>query len=572
MGRMTRRGFRLGGVVLALMVPGFLSAAGFADLLDEYKADHGDVAASYDVPYAAAALDRKDALTKAWQARLETVDYAKLDASERIDWHLLHAYLIARHGDSELERARWKEMEAMLAFLQPLQVLMGDRSARQGVNAEETAATLSAAAEALKELRKKLEQGHFNADNLKPNPVAAVRIAGVLDAMRSELGQWFSFYDGFQADFSWWTRQPKGVLDKELETTAAFFRKDLAGLKGEPDDPLIGDPIGKDALTRELAAEMIPYSAEELLAIAEKEFAWCEAEMAKAATAMGCKDGKEALAKVKADHAAPGGQAAVAQVEAEKAIRFLKDKDLVTVPPLAAETWGVAMLGVDAQKSLPYAAYSRPSIRVAYAHESMSHEDKLMAMRGNNAAFLHIVTPHELIPGHHLQSFMARRYATERQMFSTPFLVEGWALHWEMLLWDLGYTATPQEKVGALFWRMHRCARVIVSLKFHLGEMTPEQMVDFLVDRVGHERAGATSEVRRYIGDGYGPLYQAAYMTGGLQLRALYKELVGSGKMSVRDFHDRILHEGPVPIEMIRAALKGEKLPKDWKPAWRFAE
>ncbi|WP_338285735.1 DUF885 family protein [Luteolibacter sp. LG18] len=569
---MTRRGFRLGGVVLALMVPGFLSAAGFADLLDEYKADHGDVAASYDVPYAAAALDRKDALTKAWQARLETVDYAKLDASERIDWHLLHAYLIARHGDSELERARWKEMEAMLAFLQPLQVLMGDRSARQGVNAEETAATLSAAAEALKELRKKLEQGHFNADNLKPNPVAAVRIAGVLDAMRSELGQWFSFYDGFQADFSWWTRQPKGVLDKELETTAAFFRKDLAGLKGEPDDPLIGDPIGKDALTRELAAEMIPYSAEELLAIAEKEFAWCEAEMAKAATAMGCKDGKEALAKVKADHAAPGGQAAVAQVEAEKAIRFLKDKDLVTVPPLAAETWGVAMLGVDAQKSLPYAAYSRPSIRVAYAHESMSHEDKLMAMRGNNAAFLHIVTPHELIPGHHLQSFMARRYATERQMFSTPFLVEGWALHWEMLLWDLGYTATPQEKVGALFWRMHRCARVIVSLKFHLGEMTPEQMVDFLVDRVGHERAGATSEVRRYIGDGYGPLYQAAYMTGGLQLRALYKELVGSGKMSVRDFHDRILHEGPVPIEMIRAALKGEKLPKDWKPAWRFAE
>ncbi|BCU78503.1 X-Pro dipeptidyl-peptidase [Luteolibacter sp. LG18] len=562
----------MGGVVLALMVPGFLSAAGFADLLDEYKADHGDVAASYDVPYAAAALDRKDALTKAWQARLETVDYAKLDASERIDWHLLHAYLIARHGDSELERARWKEMEAMLAFLQPLQVLMGDRSARQGVNAEETAATLSAAAEALKELRKKLEQGHFNADNLKPNPVAAVRIAGVLDAMRSELGQWFSFYDGFQADFSWWTRQPKGVLDKELETTAAFFRKDLAGLKGEPDDPLIGDPIGKDALTRELAAEMIPYSAEELLAIAEKEFAWCEAEMAKAATAMGCKDGKEALAKVKADHAAPGGQAAVAQVEAEKAIRFLKDKDLVTVPPLAAETWGVAMLGVDAQKSLPYAAYSRPSIRVAYAHESMSHEDKLMAMRGNNAAFLHIVTPHELIPGHHLQSFMARRYATERQMFSTPFLVEGWALHWEMLLWDLGYTATPQEKVGALFWRMHRCARVIVSLKFHLGEMTPEQMVDFLVDRVGHERAGATSEVRRYIGDGYGPLYQAAYMTGGLQLRALYKELVGSGKMSVRDFHDRILHEGPVPIEMIRAALKGEKLPKDWKPAWRFAE
>jgi uncharacterized protein (DUF885 family) len=219
---------------------------------------------------------------------------------------------------------------------------------------------------------------------------------------------------------------------------------------------------------------------------------------------------------------------------------------------------------------LPFAVYSEPNMMVAFAHESMTQEDKLMAMRGNNAAFLHIVTPHELIPGHHLQGFMAKRYAVQRQLFRTPFLVEGWALHWEMLLWDLGYSATPEEKVGALFWRMHRCARIIVSLKFHLNQMPPAAMVDFLVDRVGHERSGATAEVRRYVGGNYSPLYQAAYMLGGLQLRSLYQSLTGPGKLSPRAFHDAVLQQNAIPVEMIRAALTQENLPRDWKPGWRF--
>ncbi|MGC4015955.1 MAG: DUF885 family protein [Luteolibacter sp.] len=559
-------------LLMGVALSGPLRAQVMEPLITGYRADAGDVAGLSGGGVSFASLDRQDTLDREWLKKLDGIGYDSLSVGDRIDWQLLHEHLATEQRLQSLHRARLKEMEPLIGFLGTVRDLIADRSARSGVDPEKTAATLAAAAEQLKELRKKLEQGHFNTENLKPTPVIAVRVAANLDALRSGLDRWFQFYDGFQPEFGWWTSQPKKTLAKELETTAGFFRKDLAGVKGEEEDPLIGESVGAEALGTLLAGEMVAYSPQELIAIAEKEFAWCDAEMKKASSAMGCKDGKEALEKIKADHVAPGGQAALAQTEAEKVIRFLKAKELVTVPPLAEECWGVSMLGVDTQKSLPYAAYSRPNIAVAYAHESMSHEDKLMAMRGNNAAFLHIVTPHELIPGHHLQSFMARRYATERQMFSTPFLVEGWALHWEMLLWEQGYVSTPQEKVGALFWRMHRCARVIISLKFHLGEMTPDQMVDFLVDRVGHERSGATAEVRRYIGDDYGPLYQAAYMTGGLQLRALYKELVTGGKMTPKDFHDRILHEGPVPIEMIRTALKGEKLPKDWKPTWRFAE
>lgn len=76
-----------------------------------------------------------------------------------------------------------------------------------------------------------------------------------------------------------------------------------------------------------------------------------------------------------------------------------------------------------------------------------------------------------------------------------------------------------------LFWRMHRASRIVFSLGFHLGRMTPEQCVELLVERGGHEVANAEAEVRRSFNGSYPPLYQLAYMMGGLQFRALHRWL-----------------------------------------------
>jgi len=109
-------------------------------------------------------------------------------------------------------------------------------------------------------------------------------------------------------------------------------------------------------------------------------------------------------------------------------------------------------------------------------------------------------------------------------------------------------------------------ARIVVSLKFHLGEMSPQQMIDLLVERVGHERDNATSEVRRYVGGGYGPLYQCAYLVGGLQLAALHDELVGGGRLDERGFHDALLRQGAIPVAFLRAALGDEPLDRAAPP------
>ena len=90
------------------------------------------------------------------------------------------------------------------------------------------------------------------------------------------------------------------------------------------------------------------------------------------------------------------------------------------------------------------------------------------------------------------------------------------------------------------------------------------------MDRVGFERDNAVGEVRRSFQGGYGPLYQAAYLLGGLQLRAMRNELVDSRQMPEKQFQDEIMRQGSMPIALLRLALSKQKLTRDTAVDWRF--
>jgi uncharacterized protein (DUF885 family) len=588
--------------LMAAAAAGHLRAAeSMEDFIRRYQADAGGTAMFYDLAWSDTQFDRMGRLYRDYEEALKRVDFDPLDEQGRIDYLLLRNKLTEEKAHQALEERWLKEMDELLPFRKALQQLEWARLKMMPVNAQESAEVVAAFPDQIKKLRARIAKGKKakdgkkseaeaktdSSDNddqkeeakkddqppLKVTPVVARRAADAVDSLRGTLRAWFSYYDGFQPEFSWWLKKPHEEAAKALEEYAKYLREEIAGLKGKDEDPLVGDPIGAEGLADDLAAENIPYTPRELIAIAEREFAWCEGQMKKASGEMGLGDDwKSALAKVKADYAAPGEQAALVTQYARAAIDFVKQHELVTIPPLCEETWHLTMSSPERQKTLPYAAYSRQTMMVAYASDEMKNDDKLMSMRGNNKAFTHIGVAHELIPGHHLQAFMAARNRDYRGIFRTPFFVEGWALYWELRLWDLGYGTTPQERIGMLFWRMHRCARIIVSLRFHLGEMKPKEMIDFLVDRVGHERFGATSEVRRYISGGYSPLYQCSYLLGGMQLRALRDEIVGSGKMTDKQFNDTVLAYNAIPIEFIRAGTLNLPLTRETKASWRFAD
>lgn len=557
------------------------------DFIRLYQADRGSISESANIPWSESWFDRQSALYDDWWGRLQSVTLDALDAQGRIDWVLFRNFIQVSRARLALDRKRLAEMEPLLPFRKTIQTLERDRRAMKPLDSEAAAAAVSTIDDEIKKSReawddfkkakdasagKPIEAGGIVLTPAPFTPVTAQRAADAVGALRRTLDHWYRSNDGYVPEFSWWTREPYAKAIKAMDEYAKFLRETIAGVKGEPNDPLIGDPIGAEALAADLANEMIPYTPEQLMKIGEREFAWCEEEAKKAASEMGLNgDWKAALARVKEKHARPGEQDALAVKTTREAIQFLKERDLITIPALCEETWRVERIQTEQQKIWPFMVYFGPAMGVSYPSEWMKHEDKLMSMRGNNEHFTRIVCPHELIPGHHLQGFIAERVRPYRQMFSTPFLVEGWALYWEMRLWDLGYARNAEDRVGMLFWRMHRCARIIVSLKFHLGQMDTNQMIDFLVDRVGHERFTATSEVRRYVGGDYSPLYQCGYMIGGLQIRAMRAELVESGKMSDKAFNDAVLSYNAIPVELIRAGLSAQTLTRDSHASWKFA-
>ncbi len=550
------------------------------ELVERYTEDRERFQRFFSVPNSERYDRTFRAFYETWQTKLAALPVDGLGVEGRIDRTLLRAELTYELRVLARERKKCDELAALLPFAEGIAQLQESRRLLEPVDPKAAATTLNQLNRQLTDARKAIEAGleketpaDATVKPLRPTKTIALRAAGRIETLSAALDGWFKFYDGYDPLFSWWADKPHMQLSDALKAYQQMLREKIVGVKKGEDEPIVGDPVGRDGLMEELEHEMIAYTPEELLEIANREFAWCDAEWRRTARELGLGDAwKAALEKSKNDYVAPGRQPELIRDLAREAIDYLQKNDLITVPPLAADTWRMRMMTAEAQKTSPF-FLGGEEIYVSFPTAEMSHEDKLNSLRANNTHLAKATVFHELVPGHSLQFFMTERYQPHRKIFSTPFWVEGWALWWEFQLYARGYTSQdPLDRAGALFWRSHRCARIIFSLNFHLGKWTPQQCIDFLVERVGHDRHTATGEVRRSFNGSWSPLYQVGYMMGALQLRALHHELVEKGGMNLRDFHDRIMQGGAMPIEMVRARLRGDKLPADYKASWRFAE
>lgn len=531
------------------------------DFIERYGADLGSLQRSWPNDLLASNTDRLKAFYLDRQKALTKTDRSKLDRDGQLDYLLMSNELEKSLRDIDADRKRWDEAVSLLPVLHKLVQL--DDDLRRAVKVDP-----SAAADLLASVPDQCAAWFAKMEKAKPSNGLASRVVRAVDRAERAIDHWFRFYEGYDPNFSWWCSAPYKAAREALDRHQQAIREKILHLPANEKEALVGDPAGRDSLVSDLQAEKIPYTPEELIAVGERELAWCHAEMEKAAKEMGAKGWRDALEQVKHRHVDPGQQPAMVRELAQEAIEFVESRNLVTVPELAKETWRMEMMSPDAQLKNPF-FLGGESIIVAFPTDTMSHEAKLMSLRGNNRYFARATVHHELIPGHHLQGFMNDRYHPYRQRFATPFWTEGWALYWELRLWDLGFAKTPMEKMGMLFWRAHRCARIVFSLKYHLGQMTPEQCVDMLVDQVGHERRNAEAEVRRSFAGDYPPLYQLAYLVGGLQIRALHNELV-PGRMTEKQFHDTVLQTGNMPVAFLRAYMRPDEMPKSVSTDWRF--
>ena len=496
---------------------------------------------------------------------LKKSPFEKWNINGKVDYILFKRNLESEQYQLLEEQKTYEQVVKYLTFSDRLYALQMPRRRGISVSGEEVAKELNGINKniltAISSLKKadsiELTQANLAADAAR--------------GLQGTLKDYFNFYNGYDPLFTWWVPKTYTETDSLLGVFAnAIKRKGkVNNLQKDDGSGIIGNPIGSTELVRLLKYEWIAYGPEDLVEIANKEFAWCDAELLKASREMGFGDNwKEALEKVKQTYVLPGKQPEAMYDLYKQSVDFLKKNDLLTLPPLSEEDWGMYMMSAERQRVSPFFLGGQ-SLIISYPTNTMTYEEKMMSMRGNNPNFSRATVHHELLAGHHLQGYMTARHKAYRN-FDTPFWVEGNSLYWELLLWDMKFPRTPEEKIGMLFWRMHRCARIIFSLNYHLGKWTPQQCIDFLVDRVGHERANAEGEVRRSFTGAYGPLYQIAYMIGGLEFMALKRELVDTKKMTPKQYHDAILKENSMPIEMLRAILTNQTIGRDYKPSWKF--
>ena len=239
-----------------------------------------------------------------------------------------------------------------------------------------------------------------------PTPIAGFRALRILSSYQSALGAWYRHYTGYDPLFTWWARKPYEEADDALDRYASTLRTRVAGQQVGSGEPIVGDPIGADGMAANLAREMIPYTPEELIAIANREFAWCEERMLEASRELGFgEDWRAALEHVKGLHADPGGQPEVVMRLAREAPDFIEARELVTVPPLAKEVWRLEMLSAERQRVAPF-FLGGEVIRVAFPTDQMTHDEKRMSMRGNSGS------PGVRIPaGNRLTTYRAARSA-----------------------------------------------------------------------------------------------------------------------------------------------------------------
>jgi hypothetical protein len=536
-----------------------------------YTQDIAAVERRYPVQYSPARIARLRKLHEGWRQQLATLDFSKLDREGQIDYLALRNRITYALDRLALDEQRAVQLKPLLPFYDDIRLLQEQRFDRKPVDARAAAATLDRITKQAGELTSALKEPPKSGAKKSPavSGAVAARAEAALQHLRETLKDFHNYYDGYDPDYSWWARKAYGETDAALQAYAEAIKSELLGIKPGGKAPIFGDPVLAEGLRADLAVDMIPYSPAELIKIGEQELAWVETQFKVVSNRMGHGDDwKAALEHTKNLAPPPGGAPAAIFDIASYSEDFIAKRHSITLAPLAREIWRLAMQSPERQLINPFFTGGEVT-RLSYPTDSMSFDDRLMSQRGNTPHFNFPTVQHELVPGHHYQRWMRDRFNSHRgPLNDTPFWTEGWALYWELALWDQDFARNDPDRMGMLFWRAHRAARIIFSLNYQLGNWTPQQCVDFLVDRVGHERANAEAEVRRSTQAP--PLYQAAYMLGALQLRALYRELVDSGRMTATQFHDAVLLGGPMPIELVRARLSGEPLDRDMKSLWRF--
>jgi uncharacterized protein (DUF885 family) len=165
---------------------------------------------------------------------------------------------------------------------------------------------------------------------------------------------------------------------------------------------------------------------------------------------------------------------------------------------------------------------------------------------------------HEGVPGHHLQFSIAQELtdlpAFRKFNLDLNAFTEGWAFYSERLGKEVGFYREPYSDYGRLQNEMWRAVRWVVDTGVHAQHWTRQQMIDFFHEHTAMDDQNIETEVNRYIA---WPAQALSYKMGQRtiwELRERAQRELGT-KFDIRAFHDAILDEGPLPLDVLETKI-----------------
>ena len=207
------------------------------------------------------------------------------------------------------------------------------------------------------------------------------------------------------------------------------------------------------------------------------------------------------------------------------------------------------------EKTSPGAYYQQPAIDGSRPGRFFAN---LYDIKATPTYSMRTLAYHEGIPGHHFQ------IAISMELEGLPFIrkispftayTEGWALYTEQLAWELGFQKDPFDNIGRLQAELFRAVRLVVDTGIHAKRWTREQAIDYMKANTGMAQSDVVSEIERYI---VMPGQATAYKVGMmkiLELREQAKSVLGD-RFDLRDFHDVILKNGAVPLDILERLVQ----------------
>ncbi|HKA57346.1 MAG TPA: hypothetical protein VKD28_01930, partial [Gemmatimonadales bacterium] len=214
------------------------SGSELAEVVDRFTADRTVLIRRYDADDSPDQRRRMRALYTGWQARLAEVDFGKLSEEGRVDYVLLARFF--RHQLALLDRRDKMRAEEtpLLPFADRLLALQDARRSLVTIDPPAAARVLSQASKEIDSLRTLFEPA-ARGDSASRSRAAAPtvtktvanRAADDLDDLRSVVGTWFRYYDGYDPVFSWWVKDPCRKVDEALTRYARTLRERVVGMK-----------------------------------------------------------------------------------------------------------------------------------------------------------------------------------------------------------------------------------------------------------------------------------------------------------------------------------------------------